>query len=97
MCKCGHPACIHCITRYSESITSPQRAESADLNAVGSVPIDRIVCERAESVDLNAVGSVPIDRIVCERAESVDLNAVVSVPIDRIVCEIHIQCSVRKE
>ena len=33
------------ITRYSNSNTSPQRADAVDFNAVGSVPLARIVCE----------------------------------------------------
>ena len=37
-------ACAH-ITRYSDSNTSQERAEAVDLNAVGSVPLARIVCE----------------------------------------------------
>ena len=31
--------------RYSNSNTSPQWAEAVDFNAVGSVPLARIVCE----------------------------------------------------
>ena len=36
--------CAH-ISRYSDSNTSPQRAEAVDFNAVGFVPLARIVCE----------------------------------------------------